>query len=165
MSSLFTQFLRAEIPKRYQTKQNKILFRCNGLVFDAEKQVAKSGAYHKKCFTCAKCKHQLDATNFCNGPDNDIYCLHCYRVTHGHKATTKSMPLDTTSIMADNGDRTRCPRCSGKVFAAEKMVASSGWYHRHCFRCALCSQPVDSTSVCDGPDDKIYCRVCYGRLR
>ena len=51
------------------------------------------------------------------------------------------------------------------MFEAEKMVAQSGWYHRHCFRCFLCSQPVDSTSVCDGPDDKIYCRVCYGRIR
>ena len=51
------------------------------------------------------------------------------------------------------------------MFDAEKMVAQSGWYHRHCFRCFLCSQPVDSTSVCDGPDDKIYCRVCYGRIR
>ena len=51
------------------------------------------------------------------------------------------------------------------MFEAEKMVAASGWYHRHCFRCSLCNQPVDSTSVCDGPDDKIYCRVCYGRIR
>lgn len=56
-------------------------------------------------------------------------------------------------------------RCSGKVFEAEKMVAASGWYHRHCFRCSFCAQPVDSTSVCDGPDNKIYCRVCYKRLR
>ena len=52
------------------------------MVFDAEKQIAKSGAYHKKCFTCAKCKHQLDATNFANGPDNDVYCVYCYRVGH-----------------------------------------------------------------------------------
>lgn len=139
--------------------------RCHGLVFEAEKQVAKNGSYHKKCFTCVKCKHQLDATNFTNGPDNDVYCLYCYRVTHGHKATTRSMPLDTTSIQGELGEKTRCPRCSGKVFAAEKMIAASGWYHRHCFRCSLCSQPLDSTSVCDGPDDKIYCRVCYGRLR
>ena len=82
----------------------------------------------------------------------------------GKKAKTKSMPLDTTSI-AGNGDLGSCPRCTGKVFAAEKMVAASGYYHRHCFRCVLCSQPLDSTSVCDGPDDKIYCRVCYKRLR
>ena len=108
--------------------------------------------------------------------------------TYGHKAPTRSMPLDTTSIEGQLGDIRRCPRfaisnsrnlylflqplltvclirCSGKVFEAEKMVAQSGWYHRHCFRCFLCSQPVDSTSVCDGPDDKIYCRVCYGRIR
>jgi len=45
------------------------------------------------------------------------------------------------------------------------MVADSGFYHRHCFRCHFCSQPLDSTSVCDGPDNKIYCRVCYKRLR
>ena len=36
-------------------------------------------------------------------------------------------------------------RCTGKVFAAEKMVAASGFYHRHCFRCVFCSQPLDST--------------------
>ena len=50
------------------------------MVFDAEKQVAKSGTYHKKCFTCIKCKHQLGAGDFTNGPDNEIYCVYCYRV-------------------------------------------------------------------------------------
>jgi len=139
--------------------------RCGGRVFEAEKQVAKGSFYHKKCFTCNNCKHQLDASNFANGPDNEVYCLYCYRTTFGHKAPTRSMPLDTTSIEGQLGDIRRCPRCHGKVFEAEKMVAASGWYHRHCFRCSLCNQPVDSTSVCDGPDDKIYCRVCYGRIR
>ena len=43
-----------------------------------------------------------------------LFELNC-RVTHGHKATTKSMPLDTTSIIGEDGDKTRCPRCSGKV--------------------------------------------------
>ncbi|CAB4062558.1 unnamed protein product [Lepeophtheirus salmonis] len=132
--------------------------RCNGLVFEAEKQIAKDGTYHKKCFNCFKCKHQMDPSNFINGPDKEVYCTHCYGVTHGHKAITKSMPLDTTSIMGE-------PGCEGKVFAAEKMIAASGWYHRHCFRCFVCCVPLDSTSVCDGPDSKIYCRVCYGRVR
>jgi len=138
--------------------------RCQGKVFEAEKQIAKPGSYHRKCFTCADCKHQMDPTNFANGPDNDIYCLYCYEKKHGKKAQTKSMPLDTTSIGGD-GELGTCPRCTGKVFAAEKMVAASGYYHRHCFRCVFCSQPLDSTSVCDGPDNKIYCRVCYKRLR
>ena len=45
-----------------------------------------------------------------------------FQVTFGHRAPTKSMPLDTTSIEGDMGDKRRCPRCSGKVFEAEKMV-------------------------------------------
>ena len=56
------------------------VLRCQGMVFDAEKRVAKSGSYHKKCFTCIKCKHQLGAGDFTNGPDNEIYCVYCYRV-------------------------------------------------------------------------------------
>ncbi len=50
-------------------------------MFDAEKQVTKRAPYHKKCFTCIKCKHQLDASNFTNGPDAEVYCLYCYRVS------------------------------------------------------------------------------------
>ncbi|QQP39100.1 Uncharacterized protein FKW44_019874, partial [Caligus rogercresseyi] len=60
--------------------------RCGGLVFEAEKQVAKHGLYHKKCFNCIKCKHQMDPSNFVNGPDKEVYCVPCYGVTHGHKA-------------------------------------------------------------------------------
>ena len=59
-------------------------YRCGGRVFEAEKQVAKGSFYHKKCFTCNNCKHQLDASNFANGPDNEVYCLYCYRVSNIH---------------------------------------------------------------------------------
>ena len=84
----------------------------------------------------------MDPTNFANGPDNEvsrggvrgwspaqIYCVHCYELIHGKKAKTKSMPLDTTSIMGE-AELGTCPRCQGKVFSAEKMVAASGHYHR-----------------------------------
>ena len=54
--------------------------RCNGKVFEAEKQVSKHHVYHKKCFTCIKCKHQLDASSFINGPEPEVYCVHCYKV-------------------------------------------------------------------------------------
>ena len=37
------------------------------------------------------------------------------------------------------------PRNPWQVFSAEKMVAASGHYHRHCFRCFTCNQPLDST--------------------
>ena len=29
-------------------------------MFEAEKMTAKTGNYHKKCFTCATCKRALD---------------------------------------------------------------------------------------------------------
>merc|ERR1719219_2994160 len=138
--------------------------RCGGKVFEAEKMTGKYGAYHRQCFKCMKCKRPLDYQTLAEGPDNDIYCNHCYELIHGKKAKTKSMPLDTTSIMGE-AELGTCPRCSGKVFSAEKMVAASGHYHRHCFRCFTCNQPLDSTSVCDGPDNKIFCRVCYKRQR
>jgi hypothetical protein len=65
-------------------------------VFEAEKQVTKNAVYHKKCFTCIKCKHQMDASNFTNGPD-DVYCLYCYRVSTdfvkiNHVESTLSFP-------------------------------------------------------------------------
>ena len=102
-------------------------------MFEAEKQIAKPGSYHRKCFTCAECKHQMDPTNFANGPDNEvtmflsshlsssschaqIYCVPCYELIHGKKAKTKSMPLDTTSIMGE-AELGTCPRCSGKVLS------------------------------------------------
>ena len=174
--------------------------RCTGRVFEAEKQIAKPGSYHRRCFTCVECKHQMDPTNFANGPDNEIYCVHCYELIHGKKAKTKSMPLDTTSIMGE-AELGTCPRCSGKVFSAEKMVAASGHYHRYCCRRAappeyfvlitltgtasaagLARSPSTPLgmhppllqllhflpflpSVCDGPDNKIFCRVCYRRQR
>ena len=50
-------------------------------MFEAEKQIAKGSFYHKKCFACNNCKHQLDASNFTNGPDGEVYCLYCYRVS------------------------------------------------------------------------------------
>ena len=34
------------------------------------------------------------------------------------------MPLDTTSIIGEDGDKTRCPRCSGKVIICLLLSSS-----------------------------------------
>lgn len=52
--------------------------RCNGKVFEAEKMTAKTGLFHRKCFTCADCKRALDYQLCAEGPDGDIYCKLCY---------------------------------------------------------------------------------------
>ena len=41
-------------------------------VFEAEKMNSKKGFYHKKCFSCIKCKVQTDYFNAIEGPDDEV---------------------------------------------------------------------------------------------
>ncbi len=41
-------------------------------VFEAEKMNSKKGFYHKKCFSCIKCKAQTDYFNAIEGPDDEV---------------------------------------------------------------------------------------------
>ena len=46
--------------------------------------------------------------------------------------------VETTAIMAEEGDRFACPTCKGKVFPAEKMSTSNGVvFHKKCFVCQV----------------------------
>ena len=72
--------------------------------------------------------------------------------------------VETTTILADEGDKNKCPRCSGKVFEAEKMASNKGLFHRKCFNCQDCHRALDFSSVNDGPEDAaIFCSMCYQR--
>ena len=69
----------------------------------------------------------------------------------GNAARARSVgPVDTGRFPAASGDSSRCPRCAGRVFDAEKMMAKSGWFHRTCFRCNICSKLLDQTNYSDG---------------
>ena len=70
--------------------------------------------------------------------------------------------VETWVIKADKDNQDCCPKCSGKVFEAEKMVTANGkWYHKNCFRCAQCLTLLDSLNNNDGPDGALYCKMCY----
>ena len=72
--------------------------------------------------------------------------------------------VETTTILADEGDKNKCPRCSGKVFEAEKMASNKGLFHRKCFNCQDCHRALDFSSVNDGPEESaIFCSMCYQR--
>ena len=46
--------------------------------------------------------------------------------------------VETTAIMAEEGDKFACPSCKGKVFPAEKMSTSNGVvFHKKCFVCQV----------------------------
>ncbi|XP_022193124.1 muscle LIM protein Mlp84B isoform X1 [Nilaparvata lugens] len=157
--------------------------RCGGVVFAAELVLSKSREWHRKCFKCRDCHRVLDSIIACDGPDKDVYCKTCYGKKwgpHGYgfangagflqtdgltedeiSATRPFFNPDTTSIMAASGEG--CPRCGGKVFAAEQQLAKGTMWHKKCFNCRQCHRPLDSMLACDGPDKEIYCRACYGK--
>lgn len=51
-----------------------------------------------------------------------------------------------------------------QVFEAEKMITKRGWYHKKCFACCKCKTQLDYFNCIEGPDDDIYCKVCYLRF-
>jgi len=69
--------------------------------------------------------------------------------------------MDVKAIMGEVGDKSACPRCTGMVFEAERMVTRVGSFHRNCFSCIECNKKLDSTTVCEGPDAEVYCQSCY----
>ena len=136
-------------------------FRCKAKVFEAERVMAKCGPYHKYCLTCFECHGSLDAAFF-NGPEGEIFCRYCYAVLHGHRAKSDYKGwMDSKTIMGSKGEHDTCPRCSGKVFEAEKCPTKVGPFHRNCFSCIECNRKLDSVTCCEGPDGEIYCKSCY----
>ena len=55
------------------------------------------------------------------------------------------------------------PLPPSQVFEAEKMNTKRGLYHKKCFACCKCKSQLDYFNCIEGPDDDIYCKVCYLR--
>merc|ERR1719384_1293044 len=135
--------------------------RCGGSVFQAEEVNIKGRVYHKKCLSCKHCKRPIDISILAVGPDDEIYCqICCNKISWPGNYAGAS---DTTLIAGDDGEPTNCPRCNGKVFEAEKMNTKKGLYHKKCFSCISCRSQLHYYGAIEGPDDEVYCRVCYLR--
>jgi hypothetical protein len=72
--------------------------------------------------------------------------------------------------MANEGEG--CPRCGGRVYAAEEVLAKGRSWHKKCFHCCECNKTLDSINACDGPriegksgkaHHEIYCNTCYAK--
>ena len=95
-----------------------------------------------------------------------VYCKHCYATKFGHRQKSDYKGwMDVKAIPGEDGDKLTCPRCSGKVFEAERCVTRVGSYHKGCFSCIECSKKLDSTTCCEGTSIKIeiscrsYCNL------
>ena len=95
-----------------------------------------------------------------------------------------------TPFAGDLGPEEGCPRCGGRVHAAEGVAAAGATFHRpvfvsvflsvfvsvlpiciklmmcsdrSCHSCAWCSKPIEVGQGCDGPDREVYCNQCHAR--
>ncbi|XP_037785295.1 uncharacterized protein LOC119581065 isoform X5 [Penaeus monodon] len=156
--------------------------RCGGKVFAAEEMLAKGKSYHRTCFNCKNCRKPLDSVVHCDGPDKDVYCKVCYGKLFGPKGygfgagagtLTCGEGEEISPIVRPHGNpdaiipahegETPCPRCGGRVFMAELMMAKGRPFHKKCFKCRQCKRPLDSMVHCDAPDGEIYCKLCYAK--
>ncbi|XP_018023251.1 uncharacterized protein LOC108679169 isoform X3 [Hyalella azteca] len=155
--------------------------RCGGRVFAAEEMLAKGKAYHRTCFNCKSCRKPLDAMLHCDGPDKEVYCRGCYAqkfgpqgygfghgagtlTSKGNEFTPMVRPHGNPDfvVKAKDGDQ-GCPRCGGVVYSAECMMAKDRGFHKKCFKCLVCTRPLDSMTHCDGADGEVYCKLCYAK--
>ncbi|VDL62124.1 unnamed protein product [Hymenolepis diminuta] len=56
----------------------------------------------------------------------------------------------------------KCGACDKAVYAAEERRFGDVAYHRQCFKCSMCSKPVDSTTGAQH-QRTLYCKTCHGR--
>merc|ERR1719383_678895 len=99
------------------------------MVFPAEKMISLTSWYHKRCFTCRDCSRPMDQFIASDTPDGEIVCKGCYKKKYSCSAYNMSggdmlKLLSTTTIMAEEGDKSACPRCNGKVFHNERVVSN-----------------------------------------
>lgn len=60
------------------------------------------------------------------------------------------------------GGAEKCQVCSKSVYAAERVLAAGGVFHKTCFRCTSCRKGLDQGSV-DQHEGQIYCPACHKR--
>ena len=77
------------------------------------------------------CHTKLDSVRSAIGKNGDAYCSGCYKQQLEMERARTNMAKPMHVIAADPGDKTACPRCNGKVFEAEKIVAGDNvWFHK-----------------------------------
>ena len=147
---------------------------CSSKVFEAEKMISSFGVFHRQCYKCVDCSTLLHTAPAYKYHGDRLFCKSCF--THardrakaagededGSLVCARAM-VETESIKAADGDPDKCPRCSGKVFPAERMAMRSGNYHKSCFSCGKCKRLLDFTLACDGPTGDVFCKNCYGQM-
>ncbi|XP_043227681.1 muscle LIM protein Mlp84B-like isoform X2 [Amphibalanus amphitrite] len=158
---------------------------CDRAVYAAEERVSGGHKYHKTCFKCSMCNKGLDSTN-CANHQTELYCKLCHGRRYGPKGYgfgggAGALSMDSGEQFGNKQSASNnyhypqlqkiaqappgegCPRCGGRVYQAEEMLAMGKSWHKSCFKCVACQHWLDSTTRHDGPDGELYCKLCYNR--
>lgn len=95
---------------------------------------AEGSLYHRECFACDVCGRKISTQYRRNG--NRIMCAPCFK---------KDLP--------------QCPQCSRSV-SGEAITAGGNTYHRTCFVCGTCRQPISARYSLDDKDN-LVCDKCH----
>lgn len=74
--------------------------------------------------------------------------------THINSAVNQEKKTNTMQF----GGSEKCARCQKAVYAAEKVVAASKFYHKLCYTCSTCKKMLSSMNCCDNSDGDIFCK-------
>ncbi|KAJ2157057.1 hypothetical protein GGF46_004771 [Coemansia sp. RSA 552] len=55
-----------------------------------------------------------------------------------------------------------CPRCDGRIYAAEQGMAAGRKYHKRCIKCKSCNTAISSLQLTER-NGEIFCKQCYAR--
>ena len=160
--------------------------RCSKPVYLAEARLAVGLSWHvTNCFTCKNCDQILHSTTLTEHKQTkEIYCKSCYAKTFGPKGhgygtgawalsmDTGSMEGATNTVPSNEVQSTctyiggsKCGRCGGSVYQAEKRIGAGLLWHNTCFTCKACNKRLDSVTAHENINEKdIFCHMCYNKL-
>ncbi|GAB5354141.1 hypothetical protein AAMO2058_000094400 [Amorphochlora amoebiformis] len=133
---------KAYLGTRQQVNENS---RCN-----ACGEVLKAGVRF-----CSSCGAKV-APNLTSG----FKALSVGGLGEGKKKKTSYGSKKAPKSKFGGGDR--CPRCSDRVYSAEKVLGAGSVWHKACFRCVSCGKGLSSNTLAENKGE-IYCRACHSK--
>lgn len=132
--------------------------------------------YHATCWTCASCNSEL-GDNFVK-LYNQPFCLRCeqtarqsgeIKVAGGHTTITRIAPstnkreeekpnFQNELFQNVQAGKETCKWCR-KVIGGEAIRHKQAFYHRECFYCSICANPIGDDGYTE-KDDLVYCKTC-----
>ena len=100
--------------------------------------------YHAECFTCIKCRKNLDGVPFTVDGCKAIYCIDCYQVLHSPRCA-----VCTELIMPTQEDE-------GTVH----IVTMGMNLHTECYRCVVCDVMLSTVEGGCFVEGHLLCQKC-----